>query len=183
MGAAFAFLYLPATTCCIFFFKNRLGLANGLVFMATLMRMIFTDALKYLWYKKMLSTSMNPHIVFHRLLSGGRVETEAWAEEQTYREEDTGSTLGRFWNLSLFFFFFLLILAPSVDPREEPRLLRYERAPRPPRHQGSENQRASEKGSTKRFFKLFFDVTVSSIDLEILFSKRTLTCKRFELFP
>ena len=33
MGAAFAFLYLPATTCCIFFFKNRLGLANGLVFM------------------------------------------------------------------------------------------------------------------------------------------------------
>ena len=135
-----------------------------------------------LWYKKMLSTSLNPHIVFHFLLSGGRVETEAWTEEQTYREEDTGSTLGRFWNLSLFFFF-VLILAPSVDPREEPRLLRYERAPRPPRHKGSENQRASEKGSTKRFFKLFFDVTVSSIDLEILFSKRTLTCKRFELFP
>ena len=49
------------------------------------------------------------------------------------------------------FFFFALILAPSVDPREEPRLLRYERAPRPPRHKGSENQRASEKGTSKRF--------------------------------
>ena len=119
---------------------------------------------------------MNPHIVFHFLLSGGRVETKAWTEEQTYREEDTGSTLGRFWNLSLFFFF-LLILSPSVNPREEPRLLWHERASRPPWHKGSENQCASEKGSTKRFFKLFFDVTVSSIDLEILFSKRTLTCK------
>ena len=148
MGAAFAFLYLPATTCCIFFFKNRLGLANGLVFMATLTRMIFTDALKYRWYKEMLSTSKNS--VFHFLLSGGWAETEAWAEEQAYWEEDTGSTLGRFWNLSLFFFF-LLIFAPSVDPREEPRLLRHERAPRPPRHKGSENQRASEKGTSKRF--------------------------------
>ena len=44
----------------------------------------------------MLSTSMDPHIVFHFLLSGGRAEAEAGAEEQTYREEDTGSTLGRF---------------------------------------------------------------------------------------